>query len=60
MAKLVAAGYVEETKQFVECKQLTRYRFSALGITTELRDNPWHCRGCSHVLGLRASRAAAR
>ncbi|HEV3162556.1 MAG TPA: transcriptional regulator [Isosphaeraceae bacterium] len=31
MAKLVAAGYVEETKQFVNRKQLTQYRLSPAG-----------------------------
>jgi DNA-binding transcriptional ArsR family regulator len=31
MAKLVAAGYVKETKQFVNRKQLTQYRLSPPG-----------------------------
>jgi DNA-binding MarR family transcriptional regulator len=31
MAKLVAAGYVEETKQFVNRKQLTQYKLSPAG-----------------------------
>ncbi len=31
MAKLVAAGYVEETKQFVNRKQLTQYCLSPAG-----------------------------
>ncbi len=31
MAKLVAAGYVEETKQFVNRKQLTQYRLRTVG-----------------------------
>jgi DNA-binding MarR family transcriptional regulator len=31
MAKLVAAGYVEETKQFVNRRQLTQYRLSTAG-----------------------------
>jgi hypothetical protein len=31
MAKLVAAGYVLETKQFVNRKQLTQYRLNAAG-----------------------------
>jgi DNA-binding MarR family transcriptional regulator len=31
MAKLVAAGYVEETKQIVNRKQLTQYRLSTGG-----------------------------
>ncbi len=31
MAKLVGAGYVEETKQFVNRKQLTQYRLSPTG-----------------------------
>jgi len=31
MAKLVAAGYVEEAKQFVDRKPLTQYRLSRAG-----------------------------
>jgi hypothetical protein len=31
IAKLVAASYVEETKQFVNRKQLTQYRLSTVG-----------------------------
>jgi DNA-binding MarR family transcriptional regulator len=31
MAKLVAAGYVEESKQFVNRKQLTQYRLTQAG-----------------------------
>jgi DNA-binding MarR family transcriptional regulator len=31
MAKLVAAGYVGEAKQFVDRKQLTQYRLSPAG-----------------------------
>jgi DNA-binding MarR family transcriptional regulator len=31
MAKLVSAGYAEETKQFVNRKQLTQYRLSPAG-----------------------------
>jgi DNA-binding MarR family transcriptional regulator len=31
MAKLVAAGYVEEVKQFVDRKPLTQYRLSPVG-----------------------------